>query len=439
MNDINILGFTHLNKNNHKEKIAVLYLARIKEGLSTFEEFTKSYLQHEAGQEHELIIIYKGAFKKEEKAAAEALFKNIPHRSFAVSDDIGYDIHAYLTIAEQIDHAYVCMLNTYTTLASPQWLKKLYSHFSKPGVGMVGASGSYASLLDANKLLRYIAWLFSNNPFNTSSEIEKHFSWILKDLSSRTWLKKVFSSTFWNKEKIQRLFELALYPFAYLIHKPFKARFPHGKTTQALENWVESNGLTYSYVKCKIKTLLKKKTMVLDRAEKADILNDRVFFEKLWLKATQQGNIFGFLSAFPPFPNAHIRSNVFMVSRETLLEFRGLEKTKDACFRFESGVDSLTNRILKRGLSILVIGADGIAYPPEEWPMSCTFHLGKQENLMACDNQSLRYTKLSEPERHICTYIAWGEYASPSLPIIEKLDHKFNKREPLILLPEGTA
>jgi hypothetical protein len=112
---------------------------------------------------------------------------------------------------------------------------------------------------------------------------------------------------------------------------------------------------------------------------------------------------------FPPFPNPHLRSNAFIADRELLLEL-GLERAvdKDAAHSLESGWRSITRQVLAMGLSVLVIGRDGNAYEPREWPASCTFRSGEQENLLIGDNRTEEYRLAAPAVRSTLSELAWG-------------------------------
>src|SRR3954453_4696434 len=84
---------------------------------------------------------------------------------------------------------------------------------------------------------------------------------------------------------------------------------------------------------------------------------------------------------FPAHPNPHLRTNGFLLSRELLLRLEGSRVfSKRAAFLFESGMNSMTNQILQRGLQVFIVGRDGKAYAPAQWPVSGTFRLGMQPN-----------------------------------------------------------
>jgi hypothetical protein len=117
---------------------------------------------------------------------------------------------------------------------------------------------------------------------------------------------------------------------------------------------------------------------------------------------------------FPPFPNYHLRTNAFMAARTTLVRVRpGAIRTKLAAWRFESGNDSLTNRVRRLGLRVLVVGRDGEGYDPERWHLSDTFRQSRQENLLVADNQTDDYEAADALQRGEVSRDAWGEWARP--------------------------
>ncbi|MBC7889817.1 MAG: hypothetical protein H7Z13_18220 [Ferruginibacter sp.] len=125
---------------------------------------------------------------------------------------------------------------------------------------------------------------------------------------------------------------------------------------------------------------------------------------KLFLKAIFY---WGFL--FKPFPNPHARTNAFMIRRDVLLSLKKpVVKNKMDAYRFESGRNSLTNQLLKRGLITLVIDRHGITYESQEWHRSNTFWKSNQENLLVSDNQTLTYDNASPEQKKLMTQSAWG-------------------------------
>lgn len=115
------------------------------------------------------------------------------------------------------------------------------------------------------------------------------------------------------------------------------------------------------------------------------------------------------LDWYEPFPNPHVRTNAFMISRENMLQvYPGPLLTKTRTHRFESGRDGLTHRILRMGLRVLVVGKNGIGYDVDDWPRSGTFWQEAQKNLLISDNQTRRFENSPAPVRDAMTRTAWG-------------------------------
>jgi len=111
---------------------------------------------------------------------------------------------------------------------------------------------------------------------------------------------------------------------------------------------------------------------------------------------------------FTGFPNYHVRTNGFLVSRDIMSKIRcGPVLTKWDAYRFESGAAGMTPQIMAAGLTPLVVGADGVAYEPENWPDARTFWISRQENLLISDNQTRAYTNGSEALRDRLAFHAW--------------------------------
>jgi hypothetical protein len=123
--------------------LAVVHLARKKNGLAPFQQFLKSFRAHDAGVRHDLVIMFKGFDSV--SAEFESVLQGVPHRRLLVSDR-GFDINAYFEAVKQLDYPAFCFLNSYSRVLVDGWLEKLHSALLSGGVGLVGATGSYQSI-----------------------------------------------------------------------------------------------------------------------------------------------------------------------------------------------------------------------------------------------------------------------------------------------------
>jgi hypothetical protein len=121
-----------------------------------------------------------------------------------------------------------------------------------------------------------------------------------------------------------------------------------------------------------------------------------------------------FARNFDPFPNFHLRTNCFLVSRPLMVGWDPRElRSKTLSYEFESGKRGLSARFRESGRPLLVVGRDGRAYPEQEWAESNTFWQRGQENLLVLDNQADRYAHADAQSRAKLARIAWGDRAAP--------------------------
>lgn len=273
--------------------ICVVHLVRKKNGIEPFRNFLDSYVNHPAGVGHKLLILFKGFSVKSDITPYENLLKNIPH-TFLLLSDFGFDLRPYFVAAERSNCRYLCYLNSFSHIQDDNWLLKLYRQITTPGIGLVGATGSWGSICPG--------------PLTTKKTLP-----------------------LWKK---------LLRP---LVWRAIRSYF-------------------------------------------------RLYFE--------------------PFPNAHIRTNGFMVSRDTMLKMhRGLLFTKMHAYRLESGKNSITRQIERMGLEAIVVGKDGVGYSKSEWYASNTFWTQTQSNLLIADNQTRKYDAEDGGQRSRWECFAWGRTA----------------------------
>ena len=349
-----------------RPKIAVLYLARFAEGLAPFRRFLESYTRNPAGTPHDLVVIYKGYSQQADLAQAHEIFRDVPHIGINL-DDTGFDIGSYVEACRRIPHSYVTCLNTFTEVVAPNWLLNLFQHASRPGVGIAGAMGSYESLLNSFGTIHNVIWLCNTANIGYDESFHQYFDFIIQPLCPR-WLAE-----------------------------------------------------------CQKAGVAPRLRSVLAQAVRRKSL--KVTFRGLWWKLTRDGKPFSEYAGFPAFPNPHTRSNGFMVRRDLLLLFRSSPFTAkiQAC-EFESGKDSLTAQLRRKGLVPIVVGRDGRGFGIADWPNSGTFRLGDQANLLLTDNQSRAFTAMSLRVRATHVYMTWGDYLDGPPADFPDLIFSFPKR-----------
>ena len=115
---------------------------------------------------------------------------------------------------------------------------------------------------------------------------------------------------------------------------------------------------------------------------------------------------------FDPFPNYHVRTNGFMIARDTMLKIqRGKILTKMQAWMLESGRNSITKQVMRMGLGVVVVGRDGKGYEKHSWDVSNTFRRGTQGNLLISDNQTRKYDSENIEWKRKSELFAWGKLA----------------------------
>jgi hypothetical protein len=126
---------------------AVVHLVWGPLGLSPVREFLSSYRRYGAGIEHELVVLLNNV-EDRMRAELEAELEGVEHRLLEIPEPV-QDLTAYAQAAERLEHRRLCFLNSYSTILAHGWLEKLSQALDQPGVGLVGATGSWASLHSA--------------------------------------------------------------------------------------------------------------------------------------------------------------------------------------------------------------------------------------------------------------------------------------------------
>ena len=113
---------------------------------------------------------------------------------------------------------------------------------------------------------------------------------------------------------------------------------------------------------------------------------------------------------FDTFPNPHLRTNAFALSREVIRSLDWPEvRTKWGAWRLENGKRSITRQVWERGLEALVVGRNGEAFERDRWRESATFRAGDQRNLLVADNRTRQFEDADAKEQQRLAYLAWGE------------------------------
>lgn len=123
--------------------VCVAHLVRAQNGLAPFEAFLRSYRDHEAATAHRLVLLAKG-FTAETFAPYRERAAFVDHDVLHLPDE-GFDIGPYREAARRLPHRTWCFLNSFSEIRVDGWLANLVTALDRPGIGLVGATGSWAS------------------------------------------------------------------------------------------------------------------------------------------------------------------------------------------------------------------------------------------------------------------------------------------------------
>lgn len=126
---------------------------------------------------------------------------------------------------------------------------------------------------------------------------------------------------------------------------------------------------------------------------------------------------------FPQYPNPHLRSNAFLIRRETMLKYvaaRAIPTNKQQAYRLESGYSGLTRFLCKQGTPPMLAGVDGRYHSINEWDTSRTFRQADCSNLLVADNQTRDFAQRPESEKALFMASTWNRdgiqrFSLPSL------------------------
>lgn len=124
--------------------VGVIYLCRFAEGDEPVRRFLQTYRDHAAGVEHDFHVVFKGFPDRATLDAARALFDGIAINAIEL-DDSGFDLGSYVAAAKAVSNRRLIFLNTFSQIQADNWLRHFDRAMNEPGVGVVGATGSWQS------------------------------------------------------------------------------------------------------------------------------------------------------------------------------------------------------------------------------------------------------------------------------------------------------
>jgi hypothetical protein len=330
--------------------IAVVHLVWGPLGPGPLHEFLASYRRHRAGAAHELIVLLNNV-PDPLPAELEAELSGVEHRLLRTPEPV-QDLAAYAHAAHRLEHERLCFLNSYSTILAPNWLAKLDHALDQPQAGLVGATGSWASLHSA-----VLNAFLLPNPY-----------------------RRVVPSRSVAREQMREI-ELEL----------DAARAPR---SGAPGGWSPGEAATPA-------AELPRRTL------SGSVLSTLRSFRPMPEQLVR-------FAPFPAY-HVRTNAFMLERSTFAALRMRPLARKMDA-YLLESGRQSFTSQVLNMGLRALVVARDGAFHDHPEWYAGETFWRGDQQGLLVADNQTRSYANGSYDRRRLLSAFAWGPLSAPSPP-----------------------
>lgn len=111
---------------------------------------------------------------------------------------------------------------------------------------------------------------------------------------------------------------------------------------------------------------------------------------------------------FRPFPNPHVRTNLFAIHRTTFLDLEIPKiRTKFDAWKLESGRNGISAQIQRSGGSLIMVDVDGREHLHHAWNMIPGFWNGDQGFLIGSDKQTRLYDEANLATKKKCHDAAW--------------------------------
>jgi hypothetical protein len=123
----------------------LVHLVRAANGLEPLRAFASALRRCPPLIEYELVLAMKGFSSPEEAKPYLEVFSDMCPEPLFFADD-GLDLGIYFKVASLLRRESYCFANSYAEPLVEGWLAKLTAALCEPGVGLVGATGSWASV-----------------------------------------------------------------------------------------------------------------------------------------------------------------------------------------------------------------------------------------------------------------------------------------------------
>jgi hypothetical protein len=122
----------------------IVHLVRAANGEAPFAGFVDALRSAPPGGDFELVLAMKGFASEQDGRRYAELADGLSPELLFFADE-GLDLNVYFAAAARLQRERYCFVNSFSRPLVAGWLQKLDGALAQPGVGLVGASGSWAS------------------------------------------------------------------------------------------------------------------------------------------------------------------------------------------------------------------------------------------------------------------------------------------------------
>lgn len=216
--------------------VGVIYLCRFAEGEEPVRRFLQTYRDHAAGVEHDFHVVFKGFPDRARLEAARAMFGGIPINAIEL-DDSGFDLGSYVAAAKSVSNRRLIFLNTFSQIQADNWLRHFDRAMKEPGVGVVGATGSWQS--NAANYERALLELLTNI---------RHQTGRLKKISNET---RVNTAPLRMRNRTKFRYILSPFYYIYCVFEYGRYPNPHIRTNAFMVDRIQFLSLSFPAFKRK--------------------------------------------------------------------------------------------------------------------------------------------------------------------------------------------
>lgn len=129
-----------------RQRPCVVHLVRAANGPEPLRAFASALRAHAAGVDYELVLAMKGFGSADAARPYVAELTDVEPTVLYFTDE-GFDLGVYFAAAARLGRDRYCFLNSFSMPIADGWLARLDAAIAQPGVGLVGATGSWSSTI----------------------------------------------------------------------------------------------------------------------------------------------------------------------------------------------------------------------------------------------------------------------------------------------------